>query len=115
MALYNDLENVAYASSLVNEIESNNFKVFARVEEDTLYKEKENKGINREIVYFGKEDMLNHDNIVNEDLITLAQKTNSIYKATSPITKKSILEWQSIILIKQYANIYQALLKINFV
>lgn len=109
VALYNDLENVAYASSLVNEIENDNFKVFARVEKDALYKEKDNKGINKNIIYFGKDDLLNHANIVNEDLIVLAQRTNDIYKTNSPVTKKSILSWQNIILIKQYANIYQAL------
>ena len=109
VALYNDLENVAYASSLINEIDSDNFKVFARVSEDALYREKDNKKVNEEIIYFGKEGLINHDNIVNEDLIVLAQKTNSLYSINSPITKKNLLTWQSIILMKQYANIYQAL------
>lgn len=107
--LNNDLANVAYASNLVNEIEHKNYKIFARVEEDALYEEKVNKTLDNGIIYFGNANMLNHENIVNEDLIVLAQRTNDSYKINSPITKKSILDWQNIILIKQYANIYQAL------
>ena len=61
------------------------------------------------ITYFGKEDILNHDNIVNEKLIEFAQRTNLIYSKNSPITKKEILAWQKIILVKQYANIYQSI------
>ena len=109
VSLESDLENVAYAQNLVGFLEEGNYKVFARVKEDALYNEKNKTKQDNLITYFGKEDILNHDNIVNEKLIEFAQRTNMIYSKNSPITKKEILAWQKIILVKQYANIYQSI------
>ena len=109
VSLESDLENVAYAQNLIGFLEEGNYKVFARVKEDALYNEKNKSKKDNYIVYFGKEDILNHENIVNEKLIEFAQRTNMIYSKNSPITKKEILAWQKIILVKQYANIYQSI------
>ena len=115
VSLAGDLENVAYAESLQSYFYGkDNIKVFARVKEDPLYSQKNTcdcpKHEQNAVEFFGKaKNILTHKNIVNEELIELSQRINKKYMQYSRQGKNNKVEWERLLLVKQYSNIYQAL------
>lgn len=115
VSLAGDLENVACAESLQSYFYGNkNIKIFARVKEEPLYA-KHNpcdcpKHEKNTVEFFGKaKDILTHKNIVNEELIELSQRINHKYMQFTRLGQNNKVEWEKLLLVKQYSNIYQAL------
>lgn len=118
VSLADDLDNIDYALKLVQlfkQLDVLNYHIFVRV------KEKNQKTIDllndNNITFFGwKESVLNHEVIVNDDLLNLAKMTSKKYNEKN----KSLLNlgWYDLSPIKQKSNIYANLnirVKLNLI
>lgn len=118
ISLADDLDNIDYALKLVQlfkQLKVNDYHIFVRI------KEKNQKTIDLlnddNITFFGwKESVLNHEVIVNDDLLNLAKMTSKKYSEKN----KSLLYlgWYTLSPIKQKSNIYASLnirVKLNLI
>lgn len=103
-----DLENAAFAKQIYENFnKKGNIKVFARFKENN---DSINKNVDDTIVCFGeKGNSFTHDIVVNNTLMDISQKVNSLYKKLHENELQQIQKWEKLPLIKQYANIYNAL------
>lgn len=143
ISLDNDLEDASYARTVRRLLNSDdNFRIFVRARNDSgekLNAERLCDGdTDEKIIYFGEEKKLyTHENIVNDELLELAQRINLLYnnvknppewlksiKQLKPEAQKRILneyleksknrqymqeQWASLIAIEQDSNLYHAL------
>jgi len=97
VSLDNDLADASYAQTVRRLFKNNeNYRIFVRAK--NVNGEKLNE-INDCITYFGEEEKLySHENIINDDLIELAQRINILYNtiANPPEWLKSIKEDESL-------------------
>ena len=108
VSLSDDFGDAAFAHDLSNDLEEkNNYKIFVRA------KEKENRLLNKNnenIIYFGEnEEVFLHENIVNDDLMQLAQNVNDLYNDHSQNKWSQLREWQKLPVVEQYSNVNAAL------
>ncbi|MBQ2740948.1 MAG: hypothetical protein IJF39_04960 [Clostridia bacterium] len=108
ISLSDDFKDAAFAHELNNALEAkDHYKIFVRA------KEKENRLLNRDdenIVYFGEnEEVFLHENIVNDDLMQLAQNVNDLYNDCSKSKWFQLREWQKLPVVEQYSNVNAAL------
>ena len=108
LSLSDDFRDAAFAHELNNDLAlKNHYKIFVRA------KEKENRLLNRgnqNIVYFGEnEEAFLHENIVNDDLMQLAQNVNDLYNDCSQNKWFQLREWQKLPVVEQYSNVNAAL------
>lgn len=108
VSLGTDLENATFAKKIYDNFnDKGNIKVFARFKENV---ESLNKNEDEKIIYFGERgEAFTHDLIVNNNLMHISQKVNSLYKKLNDNELLQIQEWEKLSLVKQYANIYNAL------
>lgn len=107
ISLANDADNTLYADTLFNALEEdrNYFRIFSRVKDTKIHDL--NKASDH-IIYFGEDqNFLNHQRIVNEDLMKLAGMVNTQYLNIS--SYEFYRKWQNEPIIEQYSNIYGAL------
>ena len=108
VSIADDFTDAAFAHELKNYLETERgYKIFVRA------KDKENRLLNKEdetIVYFGEDaEWFLHENIVNDDLMQLAQNVNDLYNDHTKNKFAQLREWQKLPIIEQYSNISAAL------
>ncbi len=81
ISLKSDLEDASYAQTISRLFECNNYKIFVRAKNNNGERLNE---VNDKIIYFGEEkELYTHDNIVNDELIDIAQRINLLYEDIS--------------------------------
>ena len=108
ISLGTDLENATFAKKIHDNFNNKGYiKVFSR------FKEKidiDNKEEDTSITYFGEQgESFTHDLIVNNRMMDISRKVNTLYKKLNDNELVEIQEWEKLSLVKQYANIYNAL------
>ena len=108
ISLNDDFSDASYAQTLKRLFPTeNNYKIFVRLKENDVVKM---NGSEENVVYFGgKNGMLCHDCIVNDELLELSQKIHAFYNKVASDRLSLLREWESIPLVEQYSNMYSAL------
>ncbi len=108
VSLTNDSENMEYAKSLYYALEElkQNFAIFCRIKDNNI---QDLNCISNNVIYFGEDqNFLNHDRIVNDNLMKIAGLVNSSYRSLSSADFHRA--WQKEPIVEQYSNIFGALI-----
>ncbi len=108
ISLNDDFSDASYAHTLKRLFPAEgNYKIFVRLKQNDVAKMNETE---ENVVYFGgKNGMLCHNCIVNDELLTLSQKIHAFYNKVASDRLSLLREWESLPLVEQYSNLYSAL------